>query len=121
MATSNSKQSPQKAPVRANQSAAEGVASLKRIVYLLFVVLLVSSACSNVYLVWNQTKLDGKLGSYDVRLQNVTHMSQFLQRFMAEVRQLGRTNKQVADLLQKHHEELLKWGLTSRAQPSPGS
>ena len=117
MSTSTSgKQSPQEMRAKDTQTLAATVQSLKKIVYLLGVIFLVTSACFNVYLLRQTIVLEARVTAYEAQRANIAETDAFFRRFVADFRHLSRTNEQVNELFLKHRDSLQILGLDSQAR-----
>ena len=95
--------------------------NLKRIAVLLVCLLLVTSACMNVYVIFEYTSIRRQAAQLVQRMQGASQLQQFTMRLVQDMLQLRDEHVEIRKLLDKHRQPLQQLGVRLPGDQPTGS
>ena len=96
------------------------VAFVKRMLVLLVLAGLATSACLNVYLTYENGALKRQVTVQAERVRGLSSLYQFCQRFVTDLKHLSTTDETAQRLLRRYEQYINEFALDSPTRGAPG-
>ena len=96
------------------------LAFVRRMLVLLVLACLATSACLNVYLTYENGALKRQVTTQADRVRGLSSLYQFCQRFVTDLKHLSTTDETARRLLRRYEQYINEFALDSPARGAPG-